>query len=259
MKLLFIGDINARGGRETLSRLLPGLRREFTPDLVIANVENAAHGLGVTPTIAGEILADGVDVMTGGNHLFDRKEILDYLPEQPRLLRPANYPPDVPGFTYYLGEAAGVPYFVATLVGRTFMPANDCPFRTFDRLARHASSKVAVRIIDFHAEATSEKIAFARYVDGRASVVIGTHTHVQTADEKILPGGTAHISDVGMTGSHAGVIGVRADLIINRFTTGLPTRFEPAEGELMLHAVVVDIDEFTGKARSIERICRRNG
>jgi len=231
MKLLFIGDINARGGRETLSRLLPDLRREFTPDLVIANVENAAHGLGVTPTIAGEILADGVDVMTGGNHLFDRKEILDYLPEQPRLLRPANYPPDVPGF-------------------------NDCPFRTFDRLARHASSKVAVRIIDFHAEATSEKIAFARYVDGRASVVIGTHTHVQTADEKILPGGTAHISDVGMTGSHAGVIGVRADLIINRFTTGLPTRFEPA---LMLHAVVVDIDEFTGKARSIERICRRNG
>jgi len=258
VRLLFIGDINARGGRETLDCMLGGLREEFAPDLVVANGENAAHGLGLTPRIADEIFGMGVDVMTGGNHLFDKKEIFDYLPEQPRLLRPANMPSIVPGASSYTGEAGGVRYFVATLVGRTFMTPSDCPFRAFDRLAGNDAADFAVRIIDFHAEATSEKKALARYIDGRASAVICTHTHVQTADEQILPNGTAFITDVGMTGPHDSVIGVQSEIVIQRFLTGLPARFEPAEGGLKLQAVVVDIDGATGRARSIERISRNH-
>lgn len=257
MKVLFIGDITARPGRETLEALLPALRREYAPQLVIANAENAAHGLGLTPKITDQLLGLGVDLLTGGNHIFDKKDIIDYLPTQPRLLRAANYPGDVPGYSYYLGEVAGANVFVATLVGRTFMSPLECPFRCFDQLIEEHASQAPVRIIDFHAEATSEKTAFGLYVDGRAGAVIGTHTHVQTADERILPSGTAYITDVGMTGPHDGVIGVRADLIIQRFLIGIPIRFEPAEGNPMLHAVLVDIDGSTGKARSIERISRR--
>jgi metallophosphoesterase (TIGR00282 family) len=256
VKVLFIGDINARGGRELLARMLPGLRREHAPDLVVANAENAAHGLGLTPKIADELFGLGIDVMTGGNHLYDKKEIFDYLPDHTRLLRPANMAGDVPGASYAVGEVAGVSYFVATLVGRTFMQPVDCPFRTFDRLAASVAAQQVVRIIDFHAEATSEKIALGRYIDGRASAVIGTHTHVQTADEQILPGGTAYITDVGMTGPHDSVIGVQSEIVIQRFLTGLPARFEPAEGGLRLQAVVVDIDEAGGRASSIERINR---
>jgi metallophosphoesterase (TIGR00282 family) len=256
VKVLFIGDINARGGRELLARLLPGLRQEYAPDIVVANAENAAHGLGLTPKIADELFALGIDVMTGGNHLYDKKEIFEYLPNQPRLLRPANMPGEVPGAQFFIGEAGGVRYFVATLVGRIFMQPVDCPFRTFDVLVKNEAAEIAVRIIDFHAEATSEKIALGRYIDGRASAVIGTHTHVQTADEQILPGGTAYITDAGMTGPHESVIGVQSEIVIQRFLTGLPARFEPAEGGLKLQAVVVDIDEATGSARSIVRISR---
>ena len=258
MKLLFIGDVNARPGREALAALLPGLLEEYGPQLVIANGENAAHGLGITPRIADEMFDLGVDLITGGNHLFDRREIVDYLAEQPRLLRPANYPRGVPGFGVFVGEAGGVPFMATTLAGRVFMPPLDCPFRALDRLLADEGSGIAVRIVDFHAEATSEKVALGLHADGRLSALIGTHTHVQTADERVLPGGTACITDVGMTGPHDGVIGVRADLILRRFLTGLPARFEPAEGKVILHAVLVDIDEASGRARSIERIRRRH-
>jgi metallophosphoesterase (TIGR00282 family) len=259
MKVLFIGDINGRPGRTVLEALLPALREEYKPHLVVANAENAAHGLGITPSIADQLLSMGVNILTGGNHLFDRKEILDYLPNQPRLLRAYNYPDLIAGHSSYQGELSGVSFSVVTFVGRTFMGNLDCPFRAFDRFVKSEGSHSRVRIIDFHAEATSEKTAFALYADGRSSAVIGTHTHVQTADERILPKGTAYITDVGMTGPHDGVIGVRADLIIQRFLTGLPVRFEPAEGDPILHAVLVDIDEATGKARSIERIQRTAG
>lgn len=258
MKLLFIGDVNARPGRQILKDFLQPLKEEYSIDLVVANVENAAHGIGISPKLADEILELGVDVMTGGNHLYNVKEIVEYLPAQPRLLRAANFPSSAPGFAHFVGESDGVPYFVATLSGRTFMKPLDCPFQAFDSLVKYDASGIPIRIIDFHAEATSEKVAFGLYADGRASAVIGTHTHVQTADERILPGGAAYITDVGMTGPHNGVIGVQADAVIQRFITGMPTRFEPADGDVMLHAVVIDIDEASGRARSIERIQRRN-
>lgn len=256
MRMLFIGDVTASVGRGILEKLLPELLEEYAPDLIIANVENAAHGLGITPKIADRFIRLGIDVLTGGNHIYDRKEILDYLPNQPRLLKPANYPRDTPGHAVYIGEAGGAHCLVATLVGRTFMPPNDSPFMAFDRLVNSVGADIDVRIIDFHAEATSEKVAFARYVDSRASAVIGTHTHVQTADEQILPGGTAFITDVGMTGPHDGIIGMSSDTVLRRFLTGMPTHFEPAEGDARLHAVIVDIDQKSGRALSIERISR---
>ena len=254
MRVLFIGDINASSGREITSNVLQGLRNERAIDLVIANGENAAHGLGITPKVADELFGMGIDVLTGGNHLYDRKEIYDYLPSEPRLLRPANYPPGVPGSSGYHGEAGGIGFYVTTLVGRTFMPNTDCPFRTLDRLLDGEAADTPVRIVDFHAEATSEKVALGRHADGRVSALIGTHTHVQTADEQVLPGGTAYISDVGMTGPHDGVIGVKAELVVQRFLTGMPTRFEPAEGNVQFHAVLVEIDARIGHALSIERI-----
>lgn len=256
MNILFIGDITGEPGRAAIAAFLDPLRQEFAIDLTIANVDNAAHGLGVTPKIARDLLARGIDILTGGNHLFDRKEMLPEIGDLPRLLRGYNYPGEVPGAGVYIGMAGEVPFMVTTLIGRTYMGIYENPFSAIDEILEEHGVDARVRIVDFHAEATSEKIAFARYVDGRVSAVVGTHTHVQTADEQILPIGTAYISDVGMTGPHDGIIGMSTGTVLPRFLTGLPTRFEPAEGQIRLHAVVIDVDESTGSARSITRIRR---
>ena len=253
MKVLFIGDITGSSGRKIVAEELKQLKDTHEVDLTIANVENAAHGIGVTPKIVRQLSEMGVDVMTGGNHLFDKKEIIDELVDFPYLLRGVNYFGEVPGNFSFTGKVGDTPYLVATFIGRTFMGTYDSPFHRFDSFIRDFDN-IPVKIVDFHAEATSEKIAFARYVDGRVSALIGTHTHVQTADEQILPQGTAYISDVGMTGPHDGIIGMNTESVMPRFLTGLPTRFEPAEGKTKLHAVILDIDDVTGKAHSISRV-----
>src|SRR4029434_6004986 len=194
------------------------LKEQHEAEFVVANIENAAEGAGLVPKVGDEILNAGVDVMTSGNHIFDKKEVIQYIENQPRLLRPANYAPDAPGRVLWLGSTgSGTQVAVINIQGRVFMPPTDCPFRTADRLIAEIGNRTSVVIVDHHAEATSEKLAMGRYLDGRVSVVVGTHTHVQTADEQILPRGTAYITDLGMTGPHDGVIGVQTDLVLTRF------------------------------------------
>src|SRR5215468_10957247 len=247
MNVIIVGDIVGRPGRKVLTSMLKRLKEEHEAEFVVANVENAAEGAGVVPKVGDEILNAGVDVMTSGNHIFDKKDVIPYIENQPRLLRPANYSPEAPGRGLWLGSTvSGTQVAVINIQGRIFMPPTDCPFRTADRLLEEIGKRASVIIVDHHAEATSEKLAMGRYLDGRASVVVGTHTHVQTADEQILPGGTAYITDVGMTGPHDGIIGVERDPVINRFLTGLPARFEPASGNPKLHAVLIDVDAKTG-------------
>jgi metallophosphoesterase (TIGR00282 family) len=254
-RLLFIGDIVGRPGRELVRRGLPALVAHRRIDLVIANVENAAAGFGVTPDIAEELLAAGVHVLTGGNHIWDRKEILPYFAEQPRLLRPANFPPGAPGSGRYVARAAnGVSVAVVNLMGRVFMTAIDDPFRAALAEIEAVAPPAQLVFVDFHAEATSEKVAMGWHLDGRVAAVVGTHTHVQTADERILPQGTAFITDVGMTGAHDSVIGVERSAILRRFLTALPQRFEPASENPRLNAVIVEADEATGLAAGIERV-----
>jgi metallophosphoesterase (TIGR00282 family) len=218
-------------------------------------VENAAGGFGITPDIAREILAYGVDVMTSGNHIWDKKEVLPFFEKEPRLLRPGNYPPGVPGNdSFVTSTPVGVMAAVLNLQGRVFMPIIDCPFRRAEAQIEKLSRQAQVIIVDFHAEATSEKMAFSWFLDGKVSAVIGTHTHIPTADERVLPQGTAYISDVGMTGSYNSVIGMKVEGSLSRFLTGLPSRFESAKESPVLASVVLDIDEESGKARSIERV-----
>jgi len=266
MRILFIGDIVGAPGREIVRAELDAARAEHRVDLVIANCENAASGFGITPKLAEELLGMGVEVLSGGNHIYDRREILEYFPTQPRLLRPANFAPGSPGSGLYVGRANnGVPFALLNLQGRVFMTPNDCPFRTADRelerLAQLGSSDgagpVKIVIVDFHAEATSEKQAMGWYLDGRVTAVIGTHTHVTTADEQVLPKGTAYITDVGMTGPHASVIGMDKQAMLKRFLDGLPARFEVGEGDVRMQAVLLDADEATGRAQSIARLCLR--
>jgi hypothetical protein len=254
-RLLFIGDIVGRPGRELIRRGLAALVAHHRIDLVVANVENAAAGFGVTPEIAEDFLEYGIQVMTGGNHTWDKKEILPYFAEQPRLLRPANFPAGAPGRGVFVAQAAnGVPVAVVNVMGRVFMTAIDDPFRVvLDEIAA-VKNEARVVLVDFHAEATSEKIAMGWHLDGRVAAVVGTHTHVQTADERVLPQGTAYITDVGMTGPHDSVIGVERSAILQRFLTALPQRFETASENPRLHAVVIAADETTGRARSIERV-----
>jgi metallophosphoesterase (TIGR00282 family) len=259
VKILFIGDIFGRPGRNIVREKLKGLVREHSIDLVLANGENAAAGFGITPSLAEDLFELGIDVMTTGNHIWDKREILDYFksadgPHSParRLLRPANYAPDLPGHGFYEGAKNNVPYAVINLQGRVFMASNDDPFRKTDELLKQIKAKIV--FVDIHAEATSEKIALGWYLDGRVSAVIGTHTHVPTADERVLPGGTAYLTDVGMTGPYDGVIGVSKEQIITRFLNNMPVRFEAATGDPRLCAVIVDADETSGKARSIKRI-----
>jgi metallophosphoesterase (TIGR00282 family) len=255
MKVIVIGDIVGKPGRSILASTLRRLKEEHEAEFVVANVENAAEGAGVVPAVGDEILASGVDVMTSGNHIFDKREAIKYIEDQPRLLRPANYAPDAPGRGLWLGVSqSGTPIAVINVQGRIFMPPTECPFRTVDRLLEEESWGTHVIIVDHHAEATSEKEAMGRYLDGRVSLVVGTHTHVQTADETILPGGTAYITDLGMTGPHDSIIGVKSELVIARFLRGLPVRYETASGDIRLNGVVAEIDERTGKAVKIQRL-----
>ena len=253
MRILMVGDVIGKPGRRAVQALIPSLRREQGIDLVIANGENTAGGFGLTADTANELLESGVDVLTSGNHIWDQKEIIPYLDEGLPLVRPANYP-DAPG----RGSLLHKDVLVVNLLGRVFMPALDCPFRTADAILReaNASDKPAVIIVDFHAEATSEKQALGWYLDGRVSAVLGTHTHVGTVDYKILPKGTAYVSDVGMTGPMDSVIGSDADVVVERFLTGMPQRLPVASGPVLLNSVMIDVDEETGKARSIERLDR---
>ncbi|HKS39248.1 MAG TPA: TIGR00282 family metallophosphoesterase [Blastocatellia bacterium] len=255
MKVIVIGDIVGKPGRKALSASLKRLKEQHEAEFVVANAENAAEGAGIVPRVGDEILGAGVDVMTSGNHIYDKKDVIKYIENEPRLLRPANYASDTPGRGVWLGSTqSGTPVAVINVQGRVFMPPTDCPFKTADRCISEIGNRASVIIVDHHAEATSEKQAMGRYLDGRASVVVGTHTHVQTADEQVLPGGTAYITDLGMTGPYDSIIGVESHLVINRFLRGMPTRFETATGDARLCGVVVDIDERTGKAVSIERL-----
>ena len=254
MRILMIGDIIGKPGRRALSRLLPQLRRELDIDLVTANAENTAGGFGLTPKTANALLQAGVDVMTSGNHIWDKKEILPHFDELP-LLRPANYY-GAPGRGWLMhGEVMAL-----NLQGRVFMPPIDCPFREADRRLAEAERALGrppkVVLVDFHAEATSEKQGLAWYLDGRVSAVVGTHTHVATADARIMPGGTAYVSDLGMTGPLDSVIGTEVAPVLERFRTGLPQRFEPAKGPCIFNSALIDIDDHTGHAREILRIDR---
>ncbi len=255
MRILFIGDIVGESGRLTVAQMLPRLTQEHSPDIVIANGENVAGGIGITKDTAMQIFQSGVDVLTMGNHVWSKRDVYPYLDQETRIVRPANYPADVPGRGWEIyrtesGESIGV----INLCGRVFMDNLENPFKTADAILETLSKETKIIFIDFHGEATSEKIAFAWHMDGRVSAIAGTHTHVQTADECILPEGTAYITDAGMTGPINSVIGVKKELVIHKFLTQMPTRFEVATGETILSGVVIDVDSATGKASNIKRL-----
>ena len=255
MKLLFVGDIIGKPGRRALQNLLPRLVDRHNADFVVVNVENSAGGFGVTPEVMAEIADLPIDCFTTGNHVWDKKEGVEILSRDPRLLRPANYPEGNPGKGLYIGEtAAGIPVAVMNLEGQVFMSNVESPFRVADRLLQQIGGKAKVVFVDFHAEATSEKQALGFHLDGRVSAVVGTHTHVPTADDRILPNGTAYLTDAGMTGPYESVIGMRVDKVLKRFLLQTPSSFEVAKRDVRLAGVVLDIDEDTGKARGIERL-----
>ncbi len=252
MKILAIGDIVGRPGRQAIHKFVHGLRKRYGINLVIANGENAAGGFGLTVNTSHELLGDGIDVLTSGNHIWAQKEIIPYLDADTPILRPLNYPSGVPGRGYLLiGKT-----LVVNLIGRTFMNSYDCPFRAMDRLLEDLDPKPKVIIVDFHAEATSEKVAMGRYLDGRVSAVLGTHTHVGTIDTKILTGGTAYVTDIGMTGPEDSVIGDDAESVLQRFLTMMPHHLSVGKGQPVLNAIMVEVDENSGKATGIERIQR---
>jgi metallophosphoesterase (TIGR00282 family) len=255
MRILFVGDIFGKPGREIARRALPALVERESLDFVIANVENSAAGFGVTGDIAETILSYGVDVMTTGNHVWDKKEVIDYIARQPKLLRPANFVAGTPGRGSYVGRTrTGEPVGVVNVMGRIFMQPLDDPFAAVLKEIEALRGKARVIIVDFHAEATSEKVAMGWHLDGRVTGVFGTHTHVQTADERILPKGTAYLTDAGMTGPHDSIIGVTTELALTRFVTGMPAKFESATGLGRLNAVIVTADQATGRATAIERL-----
>ena len=255
MKVLFIGDIFGEPGRRALARAVPRLVAQRQIDIVIGNGENAAGGFGITPELAEELFDLGLAVITTGNHAWDKKEILDYFPREPRLLRPANYPSGVPGNGSVVVESAGGEQLgVMQLMGRAYMPTLDCPFQVAKKELAALKKRTAAVIVDMHAEATSEKMAMGHYLDGEVVAVVGTHTHVQTADDQILPKGTAYVTDIGMTGPLHSVIGVKKELAIEKFLTGMPRRFEVASGPSVFCAVLLELDARLGKALSIERI-----
>ena len=254
MKLLFIGDIVGRPGRDLVRVGVGALVAHHGINLVIANGENSAGGNGITREIGDSLIAQGVDVITSGNHVWDKKEVFEYIGVEPRLIRPVNYP-DSPGRGSYVARTAdGRSVGVLNLMGRVHMANLDDPFRAADREVTSLAERTRIIFVDFHAEATSEKIAMGWFLDGRVTAVVGTHTHVQTADERVLPGGTAYITDVGMTGPHDGVIGVEKAPVIQKFLSGMPTRFEAASGDPILHGVIVTADDASGKATGITRL-----
>jgi len=250
MLILAIGDIIGRPGRQAVSELLPNLRKQHRLNLVMANAENTAGGMGLTLATAQELLDAGVDVLTSGNHIWAQKEIIPYLDGEMPILRPLNYPPGVPGRGYMVKGKA----MMVNLIGRTFMGNFDCPFRAMDQLLAELKRKPPVIIVDFHAEATSEKVALGRYLDGRVSAVLGTHTHVGTIDAQLLPRGTAYVTDIGMTGPMDSIIGDDTEAVLQRFLTVLPHRLSVGKGKIMLNAVLVRVDDKSGKAISIERV-----
>ncbi len=265
MKLLFIGDIVGEPGRRAVKILLPRLREQHALDFIIANGENSAGGSGITPKMAEEIFAAGVDVITSGDHLWDQKEVTELLQNERRFVRPLNYPPGTPGQGSAVFEIQnakskiqnGLLIAVVNAQGRTFMPALENPFLLVPPEIERLRLQTKIIFVDFHAEATSEKIAFARMLDGKVSAVVGTHTHVQTADEQIFPGGTAYLTDAGFTGPHESVLGREIEPVIERFQTNQPRRFEVAKNRVMLHGVAIEIDDVSGKASSIQRVSER--
>lgn len=255
MRVLFIGDVFGKPGRRVLREKLHEIIQKEKADFCVANVENAAAGFGITPDIAEELLRMEIDLLTSGNHIWDKRAVIPYIADQPKLLRPLNYPYGAPGAGVFIGDTrCGVRVGVLNLQGRVFMPATDCPFAVGLSAIERIRKETPVILVDFHAEATSEKQAFAWYVDGKVSAVIGTHTHVQTADERILPRGTAFITDLGMTGPYDSVIGSIPDLALERFLRQMPARLEPANANTRLCGALIDIDEKNGKAISIQRI-----
>ncbi len=255
MKVLFIGDIMGEPGRRIISRVMPKMVADRQIDLVIGNGENAAGGFGITADLAAELFEMGIAVLTLGNHAWDKKEIVEHIQHEPRLLRPANYPDGVPGRGSVVTETAGgARVAVLQLMGRVFMPTLDCPFQTAEREIAELKKHTSAVIVDMHAEATSEKMAMGHFLDGRVTAVVGTHTHVQTADEQILANGTAYITDIGMTGPLHSVIGIKKELAIEKFLTHMPRRFEVAPGPAVFCAVLIELDAALGKAVSIQRI-----
>lgn len=255
MRILFIGDIVGRPGRDLVRRGLPALVDQHQADLVVANAENAAAGFGITREVGDQLLESGIDVLTSGNHIWDRKEAIDYIGAEPRLLRPANFPAGVPGRGSYLARTAdGRTAAIVNLMGRVFMTPIDDPFAVALREIDRLRQSTRVIFVDFHAEATSEKVAMGWHLDGKVAAVVGTHTHVQTADDRILPKGTAYLTDVGMTGAHDSVIGVEIEPALNRFLNAMPAKLETATANPRLDAVLVDVEERTGLATDIERL-----
>jgi metallophosphoesterase (TIGR00282 family) len=262
VKLLFIGDIVGQPGRRAVAELLPKLRQEHHLDFVIANGENSAGGSGITPKTAGEIFSAGVDVITSGDHLWDQKEVIELLQNEKRFVRPLNYPAGTPGQGSAIFEVQSLkskgqsPILIAVLnaQGRTFMPPLENPFLLALDEVKRLRQQTKIIFVDFHAEATSEKIAFARMLDGQVSAVVGTHTHVQTADEQIFPGGTAYLTDAGFTGPHESVLGREIEPVLKRFLTNMPQRFEVAKNRVLLHGAVIEIDDATGKSLKIQRV-----
>ena len=254
MRIVFFGDVVGKVGRRGLVQGLSALRRTEEIDFVVANCENSAGGVGVDPGSARELLAAGVDVLTSGNHVWAKREIIEYITDSDVLLRPANFAPMTPGWGYTVKPSrGGAPVAVVNLIGRVFMNSYDCPFRGADAALESIGSKAAVILVDMHAEATSEKVAMGWYLDGRVSAVVGSHTHVQTADERLLPQGTAYLTDAGMCGPRDSIIGVKREQALRRFLTQMPGRFDVAEGPVLVQGAVIDVDEVTGKANGIKR------
>ena len=253
MLVLAIGDIVGQPGRKAVHEFLPQLRQKYRPDIIIANAENAAGGFGLTPAIAQELIEAGVHVLTSGNHIWAQKDIIPELDSGIPVLRSLNYPPGVPGKGYLITEQI----MVVNLMGRTFMNDIDCPFQAMDRLLEETKDRPPVVIVDFHAEATSEKMAMGMYLDGRVSAVLGTHTHVGTIDAQILPGGTAYVTDIGMTGPTDSIIGDDVDAVLRRFLTGMPHHLSVGKGKPVFNAILVNVDENSGRAIDIERISRQ--
>jgi 2',3'-cyclic-nucleotide 2'-phosphodiesterase len=254
MNILMVGDVFGEPGRAALAKLLPKIRDQYEIDFAVVNVENAAAGFGVTPQMARTFLEQGVDVMTSGNHIWDKREIVEYIARENLLLRPANFPSGTPGTGYITLKAGAYKVAVLNLMGRVFMAPIDCPFTKANEIVPQLRKETPIVLVDMHCEATSESQAMGWHLDGRVTAVVGTHRHVQTADERVLPGGTAYITDLGMTGPVDSVIGVDKDLILQRFLTQMPVRFEPAKGAAALHGVVITVDPETGRASDIKRL-----
>ncbi|MRX70669.1 TIGR00282 family metallophosphoesterase [Bacillus lacus] len=254
MNILFVGDIVGSPGRDMLKQYLSKLKSKYRPDLTIVNGENAANGKGLTEKLYHEILELGADIITMGNHTWDKKEIFDFIDSAPNMIRPANFPEGTPGRGIHYIKTNGKEIAVINLQGRTFLAPIDCPFRKAEELVEEAAKRTPLIFVDFHAEATSEKQAMGWFLDGKVSAVVGTHTHVQTADERILEKGTAYITDAGMTGPYDGILGVEKDMVIKRFLTSLPVRFEVAEGRAQLSAVLIQVDKQSGRAKKIQRL-----